>query len=365
MTPHPPLAERLLTWSLAPADREAVLGDLQEEFAALVEASGAPAARRWYWAQTLTSVVPNLLRRIQGERTKRRLEEDEADRMMRMSIRRFSLWLIAVPIALGLLFWEQDWDPLPIVALGGYVAFFGWVLLIGSLSPARAVDAETAARQRRRYSLFWGILLVAGLPRLLLDPQYHQLSGWFRAAGDLLSLAVLLWPKRHWPVRIVLPPTPPRIRTPFKRSGWEKDGSLFLSTATPEHPGLGDLILGSAHDLKVGISRVFQHQDALRVYAAVGEGSAPVQARIDLLDQGNNLIASIPAPISPVKFIEYPDTSPPTSTEHAAQIDATLPLAGLAPGPYRLRVTATDGVNVSEQHADFTVAGSSTVDRRP
>ena len=59
----PPLAVRLLALSLAPGEREYVVGDLIEEYE--LRASGdRGAARRWIWRQTLASVLPNLSRRL-------------------------------------------------------------------------------------------------------------------------------------------------------------------------------------------------------------------------------------------------------------------------------------------------------------
>jgi putative ABC transport system permease protein len=62
--PLPRLAERLMAWSLLPEDRDAVLGDLCEEFAARAEQDGAMAARRWYWTQVRRSLFDNLRRRL-------------------------------------------------------------------------------------------------------------------------------------------------------------------------------------------------------------------------------------------------------------------------------------------------------------
>jgi putative ABC transport system permease protein len=60
MTP-PALARRLLLRLLPPADRSAILGDLDEEFAHVCGEAGPRAARRWYWRQALTS-VPSIIR---------------------------------------------------------------------------------------------------------------------------------------------------------------------------------------------------------------------------------------------------------------------------------------------------------------
>jgi hypothetical protein len=59
----PRLAERLLSWSLVPDDRDAAIGDLCEEFAARAARDGGPGARRWYWRQVRRSFFINLRRR--------------------------------------------------------------------------------------------------------------------------------------------------------------------------------------------------------------------------------------------------------------------------------------------------------------
>ncbi len=67
MSASPPrLAQWLIERSL-PADRQerdAVLGDLAEEHAALEITRGPRAADAWYWRQTARSLAPNLLRRL-------------------------------------------------------------------------------------------------------------------------------------------------------------------------------------------------------------------------------------------------------------------------------------------------------------
>lgn len=65
MSGRPPrFAEWLVARSLrsGACDRDAVLGDLAEEFHDMAERRGAPAARRWYWRQTVRSIGPNLAR---------------------------------------------------------------------------------------------------------------------------------------------------------------------------------------------------------------------------------------------------------------------------------------------------------------
>jgi putative ABC transport system permease protein len=64
--PPPRLHEWLASLSLDPHDRQAVLGDLAEEFSARSQRDRR-AARRWYRRQVLTSIGPNLRRRWQPE----------------------------------------------------------------------------------------------------------------------------------------------------------------------------------------------------------------------------------------------------------------------------------------------------------
>ncbi len=50
--------------SLAPIEREAIIGDLIEDFHAIEQTSGTRSAQRWIWTQTLGSLGPNLHRRV-------------------------------------------------------------------------------------------------------------------------------------------------------------------------------------------------------------------------------------------------------------------------------------------------------------
>jgi hypothetical protein len=55
----PPLATQIVA-GLVPERgyRDAILGDLEEEFGEVCGRSGASTARGWYWSQTLSSIVP-------------------------------------------------------------------------------------------------------------------------------------------------------------------------------------------------------------------------------------------------------------------------------------------------------------------
>lgn len=55
----PVLAARIVAGLVAePGYRDAILGDLEEEFAERCKRVGVADARRWYWSQTLLAIVP-------------------------------------------------------------------------------------------------------------------------------------------------------------------------------------------------------------------------------------------------------------------------------------------------------------------
>ena len=66
----PRLAERIVQLSLRrdPRERDAVLGDLAEEFGDLAATRGRWAAATWYWSQAARSCAPNVRRRLTRRR---------------------------------------------------------------------------------------------------------------------------------------------------------------------------------------------------------------------------------------------------------------------------------------------------------
>ena len=104
VVPTPPRwAERLLRWSLAPDERAAVLGDVQEEFAAIADHDPAQAVR-WYWLQTLTSVVPNIARQIRNQWAEaRQVINEEDQRARRRRLIGGASWTVLMGLVFGLL----------------------------------------------------------------------------------------------------------------------------------------------------------------------------------------------------------------------------------------------------------------------
>jgi putative ABC transport system permease protein len=68
MRDAPPIAaERLLRWALGTSDAgRTVLGDLNEDYVALIRAAGLRRARRWYWAEATTLALSALVGRALG-----------------------------------------------------------------------------------------------------------------------------------------------------------------------------------------------------------------------------------------------------------------------------------------------------------
>jgi hypothetical protein len=341
VTTRPPrFAERLVTWSLFPADREAVLGDLQEEFAAVADKNGADTAWRWYWTQTLASIGPNVLRRVRGSYELRRLTESDSDRMMRKSMRTFSLWLIGVPIAVCVsLFWAAD--DLPIIFfLGLFAVLVGVMLLLANLLPHKAIDRETAAVNRQKNNVLVAIVVLNGCLRLLIAQRYRYLV---TDPAFLLMAASLLWPKRYWPIRPrYLGPDIPQAPTPFV-IGAGADGPIFLTVDVPQQPAkVGNLILARARDARIVIDRVFAERDGLRLFAIVISG-AP--ATIQLFDDANHVVRRLSATLERTAW----------SSDDARQIDITVPLDQLAAGSYRVRVSVNDAQDAGAREAAFRI----------
>jgi hypothetical protein len=74
MTGHsaapPPIAEWLVSLVASPEQTATILGDLHEEFSAIVSRSGAAPARCWYWRQsmrTMTHLIASQVRHAPKE----------------------------------------------------------------------------------------------------------------------------------------------------------------------------------------------------------------------------------------------------------------------------------------------------------
>ncbi len=99
MTAAPPLlAERVFALLVRDPDwRDAILGDLREEFVYMARRHGLPSARRWYWTQAMSIAAYRAVARVTGPRRSRRLAmpqppEPRAGRLALLALDLKSAW---------------------------------------------------------------------------------------------------------------------------------------------------------------------------------------------------------------------------------------------------------------------------------
>lgn len=359
MTRPPHLAESLLRWSLADDEREAVLGDLQEEFAALAAEDPARAAR-WYWSQALLSIGPNVLRRVRRDADRARRSESAEHRKTRMRVRKWALPLLIIAVAQVAFTTRSGPD------LTCYLAWYFGVKLVASFLPRRSDDALAEVIRSRRSAVFWWCFIFAeasqdtmfGHTRLLLDAQWLSF---------LIGGTVLVWPEKYWlfgttPIAPALVPgllrsAVSQVRTPFTGLRPASDGSVSLTVDAPDTAlSLADPIIVRSGERHIGIDRVFSSADSLRVFSVVGVGATPPHVILDLVDSSGHVRTSISPVLQPAQVVA--GGKAPTSTPKVPplEIDATVSLGHLEPGRYVLRLTAFDVAARSEKYAEFRIA---------
>jgi hypothetical protein len=351
----PRRAERILDWSLTDAERGAVMGDMQEEFADLAQRLGPAVARRWYWRQTVVSVWPNLLRRWRGDARRRK---------------RFYWGLAKMLFGLpGLLLTLSAPRPFQWVGGAGF-------LLYG------ASDIARAFAQRRRCGAnpqMMALLLVW----ISVDTAANYLPAstatwWLCAAGLAAGVVIALWPK--WPDLDPhrYPPSVfcvrPRTDSVFERA------KRFIAVVPNVPLGQSPLILGQAPPAGAAPSRgvpldemifgrTFAQGARVRLYAAANSVSADTRATVDLIDANGctaKAITATPmagglelsmAPGTP-SFLPEPDIydeGQESASQRIGEIDVVLDLADLKPGTYNVRLTVHDGAQSSVQQDGFVV----------
>ena len=89
------------------------------------------------------------------------------------------------------------------------------------------------------------------------------------------------------------------------------------------------------------LDREFTRADALRTYFEVARaGKTPVTMTIMVVDATNRTMMAIDKALA---------------ADEAGHVDLRLPLAPLEPGAYRIRVTATDGRNVTTTETGIVI----------
>jgi hypothetical protein len=351
MSSRPPRrAERLASWSLAPWERTAVLGDLAEEFHHIDATEGRRAASRWYWRQTIASIWPNVLRRLKGDERRRR----------RLSMGTQNVLLASIMISLSS---SQE----PHGRLGTFVAAT-WQLLLfqGGVDAGLAFFSERVQIPRSQLRIRRSIATV-GLALLLFMFFTHTMSSSdFVLASVCLTLildGLRLWPR--WPPD----PLPDEIALGVKRESPVPGGRSSV-TSVPSTPlGLSGLVLchppmaSGSPALWIDestIHRTFSQTQSFRVCAAVNVGDRHASAVVDVVDASGRIARHLDAEVVvgglaaiPRTWDDLVDADPP---DHFGRIDATVDLHGLDPGRYTVRLTVSDGGQTSVKAEPIVVA---------
>jgi hypothetical protein len=191
-TRPPWLAERLLTWSLPEADRDAVLGDLHEEFVAAVVRDGRRAAVRSYASQTARSIGSNLFRKLRGL-----IARDSGG--VASELRPHAPWLVqgAVAAMLMLVTFSMRLWLIVIVLIVSVPALL--VSLVWNPVPSPRLHQPDRARQIRRRQLGSGLLFVLILLLMSALPLIHS-SLWAALPPVVALTAARWWPNDRWPI---------------------------------------------------------------------------------------------------------------------------------------------------------------------
>ena len=130
---------------------------------------------------------------------------------------------------------------------------------------------------------------------------------------------------------------PTYSQTPFEVGG------PLLAYPDPQRSAAATLIDSGLPAVAPTFDRVFDRGETLRVICPIWRrpGSAgPTSARLDLLDEHGTSVFS---------------SSIPMAAAVGPDLDATVSLAGVAPGAYRLRVTATDGSTTASREVGVAI----------
>ena len=337
----PRFARRLVTASLAPDERAAVLGDLEEEFAD--RAGTAPrGARRWYRRQAMRSVGPNLVRRVKNDRQAR-----------------FALWTLGYAGLAGMSNAQQhhDWSLIWYCPIGLFTALLVWKL------PRPRLKTRVQSRL-----LVWLVTVVI-VPTTTVGAggspdSRHFLTTFVLLPAIALFTIVRFWPR--WPATAEPAVKPPDEFLARWRPDAGDDPSGWLTIGVPNAPcGASGLVFARAtgtprpwvRTAEPTIARSFAPTDTLAIAAAVRGGGAPPVVRLDLLDAGGVIVRTATPVVTRDAFALLPARGldlVADADRHVDGIAATLPLGGLAPGRYLVSLTIVGAAATA--HRDETIA---------
>jgi hypothetical protein len=371
-TEPPRTAERLLRWSLARTEREAVQGDMREEFVAIGDRSGARAARRWYWRQAVTSVLPNAVRRLRND--ERRLSwfrgglSCAAGGLLMRSIAGFN----HAKLALG----AAQWHGLDRERVDSDRTLGQLWMLLGAGVIVRALFAKRT-RVSRAQHLWAAVLIPSGVMVGCVILQWASPSSLDGRSAMLMwtfpiaFAGVLLWP--WWP-KDPAPATVADLHVRRKAES-EEERHKWMTVAVPNTPlGMSGLVVSAAREAddplppgRLGaltLRRQFATTDTVRIYAALNGVDSGAHATMEVIDTTGQVVRTLPADVStaglerviePTEDDDEDDGTNRQGAGHFGEVDFKLRLADLEPGPYRVRLTVHDGARSSVQQDGFIV----------
>jgi len=320
-----------MRWSLAPWERAAVLGDLQEEARAIAAEKGLRTARRWYWRQAIVSLWPNVLRRFKGD--------DRRREAFYASLTNLVLFGLALPVVLG------ETQPSLVHALYGIGLATSLVSSSAPFFAKRLRPSVLGPGVKRNILRVTGVLIAGAFVAALFARSYPAII-FLAVVGRVVPL--LLAPRDS---------TEPDAYVVSHASLNVPDRDRYLTWRVPNEPaGLSDLVLcrtADAFDVAgpsadaATIQRRFSPEVTLRVCSAVNLTSAPTTVYVEIADSSGRVVGSKPAEIRPEPLTEIPDNwdelADRDAATHFGAVDERVSLGGLPPGSYTLRMTATAG----------------------
>ncbi len=363
----PRWAERLLGWSLAPDERAAVLGDVQEEFGALADQNPARAAR-WYWRQTLASVIPNIARQIRNQWAEaREVVNDDERRARRRRLVGGLSWTLLMGFIFGLLVALNRSNADDLSILGLMLASPGILLVISSGYRASNYSLTNSVRGGLMFAA-WTLWSALGVAHRAPDLMWSLEAFW--------SL-LWMWPRAMWPFRRALPVRGFSVRSPVLTS-LSSHASFSTVIVPPEPWAMSPAIVGRAEPpvLAAGSlredavpllptpTRTFAPDESIRLFVVVNANPEGLRGTLEIRSDSYWVPAPVAAdvtaatpklPYRPQYGVDPDSELPRLPVAPMAELNSVVSLSGMGPGPYTLRLTVTNGEMSAHQDTAITI----------
>ena len=167
----PTLAQALVVAAAPECDYEIVAGDLHEEYLRIMYLSGAKAANRWYWTQTVLS-IPSLL---------------SYSRSNESALRRIGVALLALAVLLEMFFVVVLIDTVVQTGFGWFCVNWTAAVVFGAIL-ARVVRTDGL---RVAFSAALFLVLCFVIPALAGNPDSQApLGAWIGLLGVIPAMCI-------------------------------------------------------------------------------------------------------------------------------------------------------------------------------